>query len=200
MTTTDTVLGLGQHGLCANCPHSELLTTGACVPGDACVRAHSGRQIDRFLKANPQHAERYLRDSFWERRAIAVRYAPIESVLALQHDGDEVVRRAVVMRLPPDQLKPMAKDQDREVRITVAQRIDPDMLLPMASDPDYMVRVVVARRLSTASCPSWPTTRSGKYEKPSPSACRPLPWPACWETLNPKYVVSSPKEASPKMS
>ena len=31
---------------------ADLLLTGRCVPGDVCVAAHSGRQIDRFLRRN----------------------------------------------------------------------------------------------------------------------------------------------------
>ncbi|QKV56249.1 MAG: hypothetical protein HT580_02465 [Dechloromonas sp.] len=34
--------------------------------GDACIRAHSGRQIDRFLRNNRSEAVNYLDDIFWE--------------------------------------------------------------------------------------------------------------------------------------
>lgn len=120
------VLGAGRYGLCAACPHSALLCAQRCEPGDRCVRAHSGRQIDRFFRVNPEFATTYLKDNFWERRAIAVRYAPLECIPPLMHDPDEVVRRTVVTRLPPGELKAMTRDPDREVRITVAQRIDAD--------------------------------------------------------------------------
>jgi len=64
-------------GLCAGCRHAgKLLPAGRCCPGDACIRAHSGRQIDRFLRNNRDEAGDYLQDLFWERRAIAARYAP----------------------------------------------------------------------------------------------------------------------------
>lgn len=146
MTTEATpTLGSGRFGLCANCPHNALLASQRCEPGDACVRAHSGRQIDRFFRANPEFAPDYLKDGFWERRAIAVRYSPLDRIGPMMHDPDEVVRRTVAMQLTPHDLKAMARDPDREVRITVAQRIDPNDLMAMAGDPDYMVRIVVAR-------------------------------------------------------
>jgi len=113
----------------------------------------SGRQIDRFFRANPDEAAGYLADGFWERRAIAVRYAPLEAIPALARDPDEVVRRAVATRLPPAELAPLARDPDREVRITVAQRLPEASLFPLAGDPDYMVRVIVARRLSHGKLP-----------------------------------------------
>ena len=90
---------------CATCPQREtLLAAGRCVPGDTCLIAHSGRQIDRFLRHNPEYAEACLDDNFWERRAIAVRYVPLERISALVHDPDEVVRRAVAIRLPAAEL------------------------------------------------------------------------------------------------
>ena len=58
---------------CSSCRHRALLAEGNCLPGDVCVAAHSGRQIDRFLRRNPQEAQDYLQDGFWERRAIAVK-------------------------------------------------------------------------------------------------------------------------------
>ena len=62
----------------------NLLLAGRCLPGDCCVVVDSGRQIDRFFRANPQLAFQYLGDPFWERRAIAVRYAPVEALTPLQ--------------------------------------------------------------------------------------------------------------------
>ena len=149
---------------CRACAHQEtLLTAGRCVPGDVCLVAHSGRQIDRFLRRNPEYAEGCLNDAFWERRAIAVRYAPLERVSALAHDPDEVVRRAVAIRLPVAELVALCHDPDREVRITVAARLPaeqdylvrqyvaeslPHGRLPrMIEDPDREVRKAVARRL-----------------------------------------------------
>jgi hypothetical protein len=42
--------GSGPAGLCAGCRHQgDSLPAGRCRPGDACVRAESGRQIDRFF-------------------------------------------------------------------------------------------------------------------------------------------------------
>ena len=79
---------------CSACPFQETLRPSSrCKPGDVCVQAESGRQIDRFLKRNPELAPDYLCDVFWERRAIAVRYVPTDAVLALIDDEDEVVRR-----------------------------------------------------------------------------------------------------------
>jgi hypothetical protein len=140
--------------LCAGCPHAvTLLAAGACDPHDVCIEAVSGRRIDRFLRAHPDLAGDYLADVFWERRAIAARYASLEAIRPLAKDPDEVVRRVVASRLSPAEAAGMMGDPDREVRITVAHRVDHDRLLKMAGDPDYMVRVVVARRLSHGKLP-----------------------------------------------
>ena len=140
--------GLGRHGLCAGCRHfPALLDAGRCEPGDACVRAHSGRQIDRFLRNNRQEAAYYLADLFWERRAIAARYAPDDLLEPLVQDTDEVVRRVVATRLPVAALGRLLRDPDREVRITVAQRLPERELVRLAGDADYRVRMVVADRL-----------------------------------------------------
>ena len=64
--------GMGKLGLCSGCSYFPgHLNANLCTPGDACIRAHSGRQIDRFLRNNPELAGAYLADLFWERRAIA---------------------------------------------------------------------------------------------------------------------------------
>ena len=61
--------GVGKLGLCSGCVYfPDYLNAGRCTPGDACIRTHSGRQIDRFLRQNRDEAEKYLRDIFWERR------------------------------------------------------------------------------------------------------------------------------------
>jgi len=134
---------------CRFCPYrASLLLSGRCSPGNICVRVESGRQIDRFFRLNPHYAEIYLRDDFWERRAIAVRYAPIESIDALISDPDEAVRRAVAYRLPREKLSLLMNDEDREVRITVADRLPQEKLEAMASDVDYLVRAYVAQRLA----------------------------------------------------
>ena len=133
---------------CSACPFRETLRPSSrCKPGDVCVQAESGRQIDRFLKRNPELAPDYLHDSFWERRAIAVRYVPTDAVLALIDDEDEVVRRAVAYRLPLEHLARLLNDPDREVRITVADRLPMDQLESMVGDEDYLVRAYVAKRL-----------------------------------------------------
>ncbi|MBK6744789.1 MAG: (Fe-S) protein [Hydrogenophilales bacterium] len=133
---------------CSACVHRHsLLASGRCEPGDVCLVAHSGRQIDRFLRRNPEYAESCLTDAFWERRAIASRYAPIEAILDMVRDSDEVVRRAVALRLPPASLAPLRLDPDREVRITVAGRLPIELLGPMLHDADYLVRQRVAERL-----------------------------------------------------
>ena len=121
--------GIGRLGLCSGCSYfPDYLNSHRCMPGDACIRAHSGRQIDRFLRANPELAQNYLGDIFWERRAIATRYAAIDTIFPLKSDPDEVVHRVVAMRLPVDQLISMIHDQDREVRLSVAARL-PEALL-----------------------------------------------------------------------
>lgn len=127
---------------------STLLLSGRCMPGDMCVAVESGRQIDRFFRNNPQLASHYLADSFWERRAIAVRYAPVEALTPLIRDSDEVVRRAVAYRLPREQLTALVQDEDREVRITVADRLPLDQLEQMAADKDYLVRAYVVQRIT----------------------------------------------------
>ena len=81
---------------CRACVYRQkLLLMGRCMPGDACVMVESGRQVDRFFRNNPHLASEYLKDRFWERRAIAVRYAPVAQLNVLLHDPDEAVRRAV---------------------------------------------------------------------------------------------------------
>ncbi|MEM0912479.1 MAG: 4Fe4S-binding leucine-rich repeat protein [Pseudomonadota bacterium] len=133
---------------CRFCTHrNTLLLGGRCCPGDICVKAQSGRQIDRFFRMNPQYASIYLRDDFWERRAIAVRYAKQDALDRMINDVDEAVRRAVAYRLPREQLHLMMNDIDREVRITVADRLPLDQLEEMAADSDYLVRAYVAQRL-----------------------------------------------------
>ena len=73
---------------------SDYLNSHRCTPGDACIRgAHSGRQIDRFLRTNPDEAHLIWPTSSGERCAIAARYAPEELITLLQRDNDEVVRR-----------------------------------------------------------------------------------------------------------
>jgi hypothetical protein len=132
---------------CSACPHRALLEKGHCVPGDVCVTVQSGRQIDRFLRRSPQFAADYLNDGFWERRAIAARYAPLEVLRAMPRDADEVVRRVVVSRLAKDELADYLRDPDREVRMTVANRLAPESLGALIGDEDYLVRLQVAKRL-----------------------------------------------------
>ncbi|WP_349617679.1 4Fe4S-binding leucine-rich repeat protein [Azotobacter salinestris] len=135
-------------GDCRACSfRMNLLLTGRCTPGDACVAVDSGRQIDRFFRNNPHLAVQYLADSFWERRAIAVRYSPVEALTPLIRDSDEVVRRAVAYRLPREQLGALMHDEDREVRITVADRLPLEQLEQMAADKDYLVRAYVVQRI-----------------------------------------------------
>lgn len=136
-------------GDCLSCPYQEnLLSGGQCKLGDACIQVKSGRQIDRFFRNNPALADSYLEDSFWETRAIAIRYASQQRLIGLINDEDEVVRRAVAYRLPIEDLELLAKDQDREVRITVADRLPLNKVEIMVDDDDYLVRVYVARRLA----------------------------------------------------
>lgn len=132
---------------CTVCPHKSLLAEGKCLPGDICLIAQSGRQIDRFLRRNPQFAEQNLIDEFWERRAISARYAPLEVLRGMPIDVDEVVRRVVASRLPVDELDDYLYDSDREVRMTVAERLMPERLGALLNDEDYLVRLQVAKRL-----------------------------------------------------
>ena len=133
---------------CRDCPHRlDRLEHGRCKPGDTCVRAMSGRQIERFFRENPDLADDYRGDTFWERRAIAARYLSQRRLLELRNDPDEVVRRVLAYRLPVEDLVNLVDDPDREVRITVADRIAPGHLERLAVDRDYLVRQYVARRL-----------------------------------------------------
>ncbi|MEW8383314.1 MAG: 4Fe4S-binding leucine-rich repeat protein, partial [Candidatus Thiodiazotropha taylori] len=96
---------------CSTCPHKEdRLKSGRCNPGDICVRAMSGRQIARFFQLNPDLAEVYAGDEFWERRAIAARYLSQQRLLQMLDDPDEVVRRVLAYRIPIDQLEPLISD------------------------------------------------------------------------------------------
>lgn len=133
---------------CRLCSYrTSLLLSGRCSPGDTCIRSNSVRQMDNFLRLNSQYAPVFLRDELWERRSIAVRYAPQESLEAMIQDPDEAVRRAVAYRLPRESLAALMDDEDREVRITVADRIPESKLENMAEDPDYLVRAYVAQRI-----------------------------------------------------
>jgi hypothetical protein len=157
---------LAADSACATCRHAAtVLAAGGCDPHDVCVTAVSGRRIDRFLRTHPEFAGDYLADGFWERRAIAARYAVFEAILPLAKDTDEVVRRVVASRLPPAMAASMMRDPDREVRITVAHRVEHGDLLKMAGDPDYMVRVVVARRLSHGKLPRLATDPEREVRK-----------------------------------
>lgn len=141
-------LSEAPHADCGACPHRDtLLAAGKCEPGDICLIVESGRQIDRFLRRNPEFAQSCLTDPFWERRAIAVRYAPAHTVTGLARDRDEVVRRAVALRLLPETLMSMARDLDREVHITVASRLPPFALARMAGDADPEARAIAASRM-----------------------------------------------------
>ncbi len=135
--TTSPLAGVGRLGLCSGCQYfPDLLNAGRCSPGDACIRAHSGRQIDRFLRQNRDEAEGYLDDIFWERRAIAARYASVSAIFRLKSDPDEVVRRVVAMRLPLELLESMVADPDREVRLSVAARLPEAKLVRLIDDED----------------------------------------------------------------
>ena len=148
MSETDQAVTLPV-GDCSLCPYrNKTLLSGRCMPGDTCIFVESGRQIDRFFRVNPGYAAHYLQDPFWERRAIAARYAPQKALLALIDDEDEVVRRVVAYRLPAQQLQTWINDPDREVRMTVAERIDIDHLETLATDHDYIVRLSVVKRLA----------------------------------------------------
>jgi hypothetical protein len=108
---------------CSHCNYRDtLLVAGSCKPGDCCVVAESGRQIDRFFRAHPAYAADYTQDGFWERRAIAARYLPPEQLRPLLTDPDEAVRRVLAYRVPLEWLLELRGDTDREVRITVADR------------------------------------------------------------------------------
>ena len=134
---------------CQQCRfHASHKQQGRCKPGDVCVLIESGRQIDRFFLFNPEYAKEYVKDPFWERRAIAARYVSQQLLITMMDDPDEVVRRAVAYRIPVEYLEKMIQDPDREVRITVADRLPLDQLEDMAEDPDYGVRLYVARRLA----------------------------------------------------
>ncbi|WP_313519397.1 4Fe4S-binding leucine-rich repeat protein, partial [Pseudomonas sp.] len=133
---------------CQNCPHrAERFASGRCTPQNACIQVRNGRLNDAFLSRNPECAEGCLHDLFWERRAIAVRYAPLEAIGELIDDPDEVVRRAVASRLPVAELPALLGDPDREVRVTLASRLPAEHLNALIEDPDYLVRLLVAQRL-----------------------------------------------------
>jgi len=135
---------------CSQCNYRDtLLAIGSCKPGDCCVVAESGRQIDRFFRAHPEYAADYTQDSFWERRAIAARYLPVHHLRPLLTDPDEAVRRVLAYRVPQEWLLELCNDTDREVRITVTDRLPEQQLELMAEDTDYLVRVYVAKRLPT---------------------------------------------------
>ncbi|MES9913108.1 MAG: 4Fe4S-binding leucine-rich repeat protein, partial [Candidatus Sedimenticola sp. 4PFRAG1] len=109
---------------CLDCPHrQDRLRSGRCIPGFSCVRVSSGRQIANFFNNNPDLADHYAGDEFWERRAIAARYLSWKRLMQMLDDPDEVVRRVLAYRLPVESLSYLIRDPDREVRITVADRL-----------------------------------------------------------------------------
>ena len=134
MTQTDLITDLTPLADCSPCIYrGSLLASGACKPGDCCVAAESGRQIDRFFRAHPSYAADYTQDGFWERRAIAARYLPVSQLQPLLADPDEAVRRMLayriplewlmeLLRAPPALLEKMLDDVDEEVRLTARQR------------------------------------------------------------------------------
>jgi hypothetical protein len=114
---------------CSSCKYRDtLLAAGSCKPGDCCVAAESGRQIDRFFRAHPAYAADYTQDGFWERRAIAARYLPPDQLRPLLTDPDNEVRRMVAERFPCVSLGLMVDDAEVGIRHIVAQRMDVDDL------------------------------------------------------------------------
>lgn len=139
---------------CAGCPHAaQQGRREGCDPGEACVRALSGRLIDRFFRRMPGLAADYLEDGYWERRAIAARHASVARLEPLLRDPDEVVRRVAAGRVPVEWLDGLTADRDREVRILVAERLAVDRLGWAAVDVDYRVRQVAAQRMPVAQLP-----------------------------------------------
>lgn len=148
MGQTDLITDLTPLADCTPCIYRDsLLASGACKPGDCCVAAESGRQIDRFFRAHPGYAADYTQDGFWERRAIAARYLAASQLYPLLTDPDEAVRRVLAYRVPLEWIMELRNDPDREVRITVADRLPEQQLELLVDDPDYLVRVYVAKRL-----------------------------------------------------
>ncbi|MCE1184821.1 MAG: (Fe-S) protein [Rhodocyclales bacterium] len=133
---------------CTGCRHQALHELGQCATGDRCVVAMSGRQIDRFFRANPDEAAAYLDDGFWERRAIAARYAPLDLIDGLMHDPDEVVRRVVAGRIPDERLMELIHDPDRDVRAIAVQRLPGEQVEWALRDIDYLVRMFAVRKVS----------------------------------------------------
>jgi len=114
---------------CSSCNYRDtLLAAGSCKPGDCCVIAESGRQIERFFRAHPGYAADYTQDGFWERRAIAALYLSPDRLRPLLTDPDEAVRRVLAYRVPLEWLPELRDDPDREVRITVADRLPEQQL------------------------------------------------------------------------
>lgn len=162
---------------CNQCAYRDtLLANEGCKPGDVCILAQSGRQIDRFLKRHPGLAGHYIADEFWERRAIAARYLPTNLLRPLLNDPDEAVRRVLAYRVPLDWLLELRQDSDREVRVTVADRLPETQLELMADDLDYLVRAYVAKRLPKGACSVWWPIRTPKCGASSPNVSPASAW------------------------
>ena len=57
---------------CADCPHrGSLLASGRCKPGDTCVKAMSGRQIERFFRQTRSEWRRRFLSGFMSRQPCA---------------------------------------------------------------------------------------------------------------------------------
>jgi len=156
---------------CSVCPHRALLAVGQCVPGDVCVTAQSGRQIDRFLRRNPQFAQDYLQDGFWnaglspcamrrwswcvscretQTRWCAAWWRAVCRWMSWMTICTTLIARlrmTVAERIVPDKLGTLLGDEDYLVRLQAAKRLPHGQLRHMVDDEDREVRKEVARRL-----------------------------------------------------
>jgi HEAT repeat protein len=111
---------------CDGCRHRALHLEQRCRPGDRCVRAHSGRQIDRFFRLNP------------------------ESLILMAGDKDPLVRRAATSRMPPLDAETMLNDPDWSVRYEAALRVEAPALRRLVDDEDPDIRDIARSRLKSA--------------------------------------------------
>lgn len=117
------------NGAC--CPRrTGLPGNGGCKPGDSCVVAASGPQVERFFRTYPALAEDLAGDDVWERHAVAARYLSQNMPQSVPGDPDEAVRRVLTRRLPFDPLDPLISDPARGVarrRLTCTDEGRPDL-------------------------------------------------------------------------
>lgn len=136
--------------LCAGCPHrNDRLAQGRCAPGDACVKAYSGRQIARLCDRHPDRADRCADDPGLEVGKTVARRLPVEG-LGLMRCDDEGGRRAIAARLPAGELPTLPRYPGWRVRLIVSERAPLETAQLLIDDADCDVAETARERCHAA--------------------------------------------------